>query len=462
MSILASFIFWLFWLVFFTITWSHVLVKEATGWWSGCANCFGDWAAHLTYTTSFAFGQNWPPQLPIMAGHKFSYPFLIDWLSAMLIKMGLDIRLALIIPGWILSLVLIWLIVKLGQKLTGSLMVGRLASFIFLFIFGKKFLNIVVAQLVPQRGWLPGMSLAIIIYLLLWRKKPLYAGIFAGLLPLIHAHSYLATMAIGVWAGWQFMVPALILGLPQTFLAYSPGLNLLKFNPQWLGLEPVLIIILGIIGFGLAGKKLKKFSLPFWGLFILANLFTFQPFDWDNTKIFDHWLLIATILASLTLKKMWQKSWQLKIAAIVLFCLMTWPGLKETIKFNQYEKNKYLFFDNRQLALAEIVKKTIPPQAVILTASNHNHWLPSLTGRKIVLGYSGWLWSYGISYQQREGDVKLIYQTADKALMDKYKINYVLVGPEERRQFLINEDLFKQQFPAIELTPDSALYQYAP
>lgn len=437
-------------------------MKEVTGWWSSCANCFGDWAAHLTYTTSFAFGQNWPLQLPIMAGHKFSYPFLIDWLSAMLVKLGLDLRLALIIPGWILSLVLILLIVKLGQKLTGSIIVGRLACFIFLFNFGGKFLNIIVAQLIPQRGWLLGISLSIIIYWLLWQKKPVYAGILAGLLPLIHAHSYLATLAIGIWAGWRFMVPALILGLPQAFLVYSPDLSLIKFKPQWLGFDSVLVIILGIIGFGLAEKKLRKFAIKFWGLFVLANLFTFQPFDWDNTKIFDHWLLIATILAALALKKMWQKSWWIKIATVVLFGLIIWPGLKEIIKFNQYQKNKYLFFSNEQLALAEIVKKTIAPQAVVLTASNHNHWLPTLTGRKIALGYTAWLWSYGIPYQQREEEIKIIYQTADKNLLDKYKINYVLIGPEETRQFLINEKLFRQQFPAIQLSPNVTLYQYTP
>ena len=221
------------------------------------------------------------------------------------------------------------------------------------------------------------------------------------------------------------------------------------------------MIILGLIGFILADKKLKKFVLPFWGLFIGASLFTFQPFAWDNTKLFDHWYLIVAILAGLVLQKMWQKNWRLKIGAVILFGLMIWPGVTETIKFNQYQKNKYLFFGKEQLALAEIAKKIIPAQAVVLTASNHNHWLPTLTGRKIVLGYGGWLWSYGIDYQERETDVRQIYQTGSKELLKKYQINYVLIGPEERRQFQIriNENWFVKNFPAIKLDQENTLYK---
>lgn len=409
-----------------------------------------------------------------MAGHKFSYPFLIDWLSAILVKLGLDLRWALIIPGWILSLILIWLIVRLGQKLTGSLAVGRLASLIFLFNGGKKFLNIVVAQLMPQRGWLLGMSLGIIIYLLFWqwlekkqKKYLLIAGIIAGCLPLIHLHSLAAVIFVAGWLvifnfsrQWlYFFLPLALLATPQILSFYSLGLHLIKFNPQWLGLDLGLVIILGLIGFIKADKRLKKFVLPFWGLFILASLFVFQPFDWDNTKIFDHWYLMLAILASLALQKMWQKSWWLKIGAGILFGLMIWPGLAETIKFNQYQKNKYLFFGNEELALAEVGKKNIPPQAVVLTASNHNHWLPTLTGRKIVLGYTAWLWSYGVNYQQREADVKLMYQTGSKSLLEKYKVNYVLIGPEERRQFRVNEAWFNKNFPVIELNRENKLYQ---
>jgi len=460
LSIVASFIFWGFWIVFFTITWNSVLVKEVSGWFSSCYNCWGDWSAHLSYTTSFAYDQSLPWQLPIMAGHKFSYPFLVDLVSGILVKLGLNLRWALIIPGWILSILLIWLIVKLGEELTGEKSIGKLASFLFLFNGGGAYLNIVVSRLVPQRGWLAGMVMALLVYLLLWRKKPVWAGLMAGLLPLVQIHSYLAVLVVGFWSGWRFLFPALALGLPQILYFFPDGANLIRIQPVWLT-DSWPVLVLGTIGFLLAKQKLRKFVWPFWGLFLLGHLLIFQPWGWDNTKIFDHWYLIMCLLGGVTLVKIWEGNRQKKIVVATLLIASTYSGLTQTIKFNQYQKNKYQFFSNEQLSLAEMAKRIIPSQAVVLTASNHNHWLPALTGRKIVLGYAGWLWSYGIDYTQREKDVRLMYggSTSAVSLLKTYQVNYVLIGPEEKKQFSVNEAWFKENFTEIELNQENALYR---
>lgn len=489
LSIVTNIFFWLGWVALMTVTWSHVLVKEVSGWWSSCANCWGDWSAHLTYTTSFAYGHNWPVQLPIMTEQKFSYPFLIDWLSAILIKLGLDLRLALIIPGWILSLIFIFLIVNLGEKLTGKKSVGMIASFLFLFNGGKEFLNIITAQLIPQRGFLLGMILSIVVYLCFWqwlkkrqKKYLLAASVVTGLLPLAHFHSFIVIVFIAGWflvmnfsRQWlYFFLPMGLLAAGQIWEFYGGtlGLDLIKFKPGWLAgqqnwisfwlMNMGLVIPMAIYGLKLAKRELRRFIRPFWGLFILGNLFILQPFDWDNTKIFNHWYLMMAIFAGITIERMLlNKHWWLKVGGVAVFLVSIFPGLLETVKFNQYQQHKYLFFNNQQLALAKEVRQIIEPNATILTASNHNHWLPALTGRKIVLGYGGWLWSYGIDYQEREKDIKKIYQGDNKILIDKYKINYVLIGPEERKQFSVNENWFKQNFSAIILDSDNTLYQNA-
>ncbi|MDZ4228840.1 MAG: hypothetical protein U1C50_01135, partial [Patescibacteria group bacterium] len=428
-------------IIFWVLIWSKVLVQEPGGWFSNCPNCWGDWSAHLTYVSSFAYGHNWPLQLPVFSGHKFTYPFLIDLLSAGLVKLGLDLPTSLVWPGLIFSIILTYLVYLLGKTLTNNHKVGIFTASLFLFNAGwgadSRWLNFITSQIIPQRGQLLGLSLSIIIYLLLWRKKILAAGIIAGLLPLAHAHSYLITMMIGVWYGWRFLLPALALGLPQIGFVYGwGGRNFIHYDTGWLKewwrLGPMLPLLLwGLIS---APPKLKRFSLAFWLVFVLGNCLRFQPYDWDNTKLFLHWYLIASIGAALVLVR-----W--KLVGLIILLISIFPGVSQVSKIFQ-SSTKYQFFNQTQLTVAEAVREVIEPQAVVLTAGNHNHWLPALTGRQIIMGYPGWLWTYGIDYLPREANVAKLYQGNDQ-LLDQYQVDYVVIGPDEKNMWPdLNEAYF--------------------
>src|SRR5438105_7397653 len=52
------------------------------GLYTGYVNIWGDWAAHLSFAGSFAFGHNFPPEFPIDPGHNLGYPFMTDFLAA--------------------------------------------------------------------------------------------------------------------------------------------------------------------------------------------------------------------------------------------------------------------------------------------------------------------------------------------------------------------------------------------
>lgn len=424
-------------------------MKEATGWFSTCGNCWGDWSAHLTYVSSFAFGYNRPLELPVFSGHKFTYPFIIDLLSAGLVRLGLDLPQSLVWPGLVLSLILTWLIYRLAQELTGSAKVAVLAVILFLFngSWGadSRWLNFITSQLIPQRGILLGLSLSIIVYFLLWKKKLAPAGIIAGLLPLVHTHSYLVTLMIGGLSGWKFLLPAMALGLPQIGYVYGFGVgkNFLAVDTfwlkQWLSLWPILaFLVLGLIN---SPKRLQRFSLPFWLMFLAAGFFRFQPYAWDNTKLLTHWYLIASIGAALALVR-------LKLIGLLILPLLIFPGAREVAKLTQ-DSSKYQFFNQTQLALAEKTREIIEPRAVVLTASNHNHWLPALTGRQIIMGYPGWLWTYGIDYLPRQADVAKMYQGSAK-LLDQYRVDYVVIGPDETNMWPdLNEAYFETNFTLV-------------
>ena len=70
---------------------------------AGYVNIWGDWAAHLTYTSSFAYGRNFPPQFTIDPGHNLGYPFMIDFLGAGLTAFGTSLTSSLVLSSSLLA-----------------------------------------------------------------------------------------------------------------------------------------------------------------------------------------------------------------------------------------------------------------------------------------------------------------------------------------------------------------------
>jgi hypothetical protein len=128
----AAFLVWLF---------GRVIMFYPDGMHTAPLNNYGDLPFHLSVITSFAYGENLPPQNPIFAGMKFTYPFLIDFLTAFFVRCGADWRTAFFVENLVLSLALIGLIDSMTLRLTGNKLAARLAPAIFLFNGGLGFIN---------------------------------------------------------------------------------------------------------------------------------------------------------------------------------------------------------------------------------------------------------------------------------------------------------------------------------
>ncbi|MEA2643934.1 MAG: hypothetical protein QOG08_960, partial [Chloroflexota bacterium] len=78
---------------------SQAYVYKADGLWAGYVNIWGDWAAHLSFAGSFAYGHNFPPEYPIDPGHRLGYPFMIDFFAANLVPLGSRLTSALVMTS---------------------------------------------------------------------------------------------------------------------------------------------------------------------------------------------------------------------------------------------------------------------------------------------------------------------------------------------------------------------------
>lgn len=190
---------------------------------------YGDMNMHLGFITSIAKQQTFPPEYSLFPGQKLSYPFLSDSISSSLYLMGASLRCAYIVPmlvaimqilcgfycfmkNWLkksaaatISFVLFFVNGGLGfvHFLNAENLSKNFTDFYFtptsLGDYNYRFAQIVVNMLIPQRatlfGWAVLFPLLGLVYYA-WKKKSTkvfaIAGIFAGALPMIHTHSFLA------------------------------------------------------------------------------------------------------------------------------------------------------------------------------------------------------------------------------------------------------------------------------
>ena len=226
---------------------------------TGASQNLGDLPFHLGAIFGFTEGNNFPPQNPSWAGARFSYPFIADFLTACLIKVGADFKAAMFIQNVSWAFALLVILERFTLKLTGSKLAGRLAPALLFFSGGLGFIwfcsdfsasgkdifyflmhlprdytisdqfrwgNSMVVLFVTQRSLLLGMPLTVLVLGYLWRvfttdntgkeinrdkgderdiKKiilhpssfiPFLVGLLAGTLVLIHLHSLVALFGV--------------------------------------------------------------------------------------------------------------------------------------------------------------------------------------------------------------------------------------------------------------------------
>jgi hypothetical protein len=147
-----------------------------------------------------------------------------------------------------------------------------------------------------------------------------------------------------------------------------------------------------------------------------------------------------------------------KILGTVLVFLMVFSAAIDIFR-TFTPASVYQIYSNSDLEVAKSVKNLTLKNSVFVTASNHNHPIPTLTGRSTYIGFNGWVWSHGIDFSQRANEVALIYlggPTAEELII-KNRINYIAVGPVENSSYAINH-LYFSRFPTINIYTDWVIY----
>jgi len=173
-------------------------------------------------------------------------------------------------------------------------------------------------------------------------------------------------------------------------------------------------------------------------IFAACNLVVFQSWNWDNTKLLVYWYLVIALLIGALAANWWRRAWP-RVAAIVLVAPVVLTGLLVVLRLLPWTPQQdsitgpYTIANTQELQLASTIDRVTPQGSVFLTFGRPNDPVLAVAGRIGVMGYGGWLWSYGISFEQRFTDVQTMYTgcATDEAtcpvfaLLHKYGISYV-------------------------------------
>lgn len=349
--------------------------------------------------------------------------------------------------------------------------------------------NVTNGILLPARNAAFGMALGAAALVLLIRVVDegraargdgVVGGVLVGLLPMVHTHSFLALglvatswavtslasrrrEALGELRLWaSVLVPIGVVALPQvlwvawglrgaaSFSSAQLGWESNAFPPGATGLAAIragvlawlwfwlknagLFGVLSVAAFALGTPRERALAAPFALVFFLCNLGHLQPWSHDNVKLFAWvWLAFAPLVAGL-LARAWRHDLPGKALAVQGLVLACATGALVLAREATLEIR---LVGTDAIEFADQVRAKTGPEDVILTANAHNHPVPMLAGRVVVLGYKGWLWPHGVPYQEREAQVERIY-TAKKdarALLDSLGVGWVVVGPDERTEY---------------------------
>jgi len=251
---------------------------------------------------------------------------------------------------------------------------------------------------------------------------------------------------------------------PRWLIGWMSGADV----PAWFWIKntglfiPLLLLAL-LSPLALRGRA-RLLIAPFSLVFIVANLVKFQPWDWDNSKLLVFWYLASAVAVGAMLVRFWRSQAFGAIGASVIWLSLVASGVLSLMQFLPPQGPSYVWFTAEEIQLAADVRRLTPAKAVFVTGEQPNNPIADLAGRSVLMSYPGWLWSYGINYNQREADLSRIYSgdAAALELLHRYHVAYVVIGPDERSTLHANVDYFNAGFQLALHTANYEIYAVPP
>ena len=548
-------------LVLWALMLNHVITPASDGSLHSGQSTYGDMCMHLGFISSISVQETFPPEYSIMPGVSVGYPFLGDSVSSTFYTLGTSLRFAALLPMMYAALVVVLGVYFMFETWLGKNKSATIATYLFFigggfgfaYIFdmwrengasnwqqlmdgfyhtptnmtdhGLLWVNPIADMLVPQRATLFGWAMLFPALTLLYRAAiggetrlffPL--GVMAGLMPLVHTHSFLALGVISLFLlcaeyvrqlkrpgpDWRrrifsfvaYGLIAVAISAPQlicfTFRqASGEGFLRLQWNwandtDSWLWFyvkNMGLIFILLVPAFISARRESRLFYGGALLLWAISEFVVFQPNAYDNNKLLFVWFALTCGIVSEYMCRAWdrlqanaalaQRASNAVLALIATAALFTSGTLTLAREYVSGDhigvedgalgvvESGYQVVSADHVRLAEYISENTAPDAVFLTASNHNNAVAMLTGRSIVCGSGSFLYYHGLDYSLRQEEVRLAFEDPEhhlRRVAEEYDVSYVLISSYELGGFDVDTDWFAENLEEVFSSGECVLY----
>ena len=524
------------------LQYTHTLRNIDGALWVG-QSTYGDLCLHLGIATSLR-NAAYPPDYSLLPGALLGYPFLADSMATTLLLFGTELSWAFVVTGALMLILVFTGFVILTWTLTKSPWATVLATALMFINGGLGFIypidmigrdgtafreiftgfyktptnqpdlnlrwvNVICDMMIPQRtllcGWMALLPALWLLVIAMRDRKTttfLALGLWAGTLPMIHTHSFLALGLIslgamiytGVRERLQMIKPFLLYGIIAVLLAAPQlltwsvpqtlrgGSLRLRFNwvnnmgngqlidnyfwfwlknvgPAWLLMIPAA---LHDDGRGQEGSNALRRALGLGALciYIVAELIQFQPNEYDNNKLFYVSYMVMMPAMGLYLSDMGRRLRGLRGRALVAATFMLICTLSGGLSIAREVVSSYRLFSPEEAEAAGWIEENTSEDAVFLTGNQHNNAVAALTGRDIVCGTGSYLYFHGIDYSQQQWDEREMLENpaGSQALFEKYGVSYAYISSHERAAFAVDEDWFARHGEQVFAQGDVAVY----
>ncbi len=521
---------------------------------------YGDLSLHLGIATGLR-NASYPPEYTLLPGTMLGYPFLADAMVTTMLLFGAPLGWSFIATGTLMMGLVFWGFLILAWELSGSRRATAIA-FLLLFLNGGlgflytldgvfrdnsrlmdalygfyltptnmpdlnlRWVNVIADLMIPQRTLLAGWTVVIPALIMLAQamgrrealvhagqygpvsvitqsegtlREYVILGVWAGLMPMIHTHSFLALGLISLGAMGsliarrppeRFLVLrnfavfggiALALALPQLLTWTFPqtaGGGSLKFHLNWVNNDGGLIdgwlwfwvknvglVFLLFVPAALSadrrGRALAAGALT---VFVLAETVLFQPNPYDNNKLFYVAFILMLPAAARYVVMVYDRISGIRWRSVLLAAFLVVSTLSAAVTLAREAISDYALFSAGEASAAQFIEENAPGDAVVLTGGQHNNPVAALAGRKLVCGTGTYLYFHGVNYQRQQEAARAMYENpGDNAvLFDVYRVDYAYLSSYERADYAVDEAFFKENFPAVFENSEVTVYAVSP
>ena len=510
------------------LQWTHT-IRNVDGALHVGQSTYGDLCLHLSIATGLK-NAAFPPTYTLLPGADLCYPFLADSMVTSMLLLGTPLATAFMVTGSLMLMLVYAGFCFFAWEITRSRLAVTVGFLLFFFNGGLGFFhvldgaagdatalkevftgfyrtptnqpalnlrwsNVLCDMMIPQRTLLAGWTVLLpALYLLtkLMRERrgdtALALGIWAGAMPMIHTHSFLALGLISAGAmasclirargrlrtevGIRFLTYggiAVALALPQllrwTFPQTAEGgslavrLNWVNNNGDntfidgyfWFWIKNMgiayLLIVPACLGMDRVGRAL---ALGAGCIYVIAEIFQFQPNPYDNNKLFYAAYMTVTPMIGLFVARVWKRLKGLKCRGYLLAVFLLVSMLSAGLTMGREVVSDYVLFSAEEAAAGAFAAET-EQDSVFLTGSHHNNPIPALGGRQIICGTPSYLYYHGVDYSQQKADEKRMMEAPGEnlSLFEKYGVDYIYVSGYERGEFTVDEAYFRENCETV-------------